>query len=287
MEDTAIDRYFFVPKMYLKNIITSNGSEGLYSFIWKGEPGIGKSHMTMQTLEEMGMRNKKEYAVLSGYTTPLELYTFLYHNREKIVVLDDIPNVFDNETSYHILLSALWTVTGGRMIYYLTSSPALKVPSSFEFKGKIIFLTNRMPIDSVSLRSRCLFYEMNLAFWQKLEIMEEIAKNKGIEDDVMNFIRNNTDETTKDFNIRTLVKINSLYLQNSEDWKRLALEQLEVDEMLKLVKHICSTTEKPLEQIRKFTEATGHSRRTFYRLKERLKNNEISKETYVYDTDLA
>jgi hypothetical protein len=285
--ENALDRNYYVPKMYIRNIVSSSLSSGLSSFIWKGEPGIGKSHVTMHTLEELGLLKNKDYAVLSGYATPLELYTFLYENRNKIVVLDDIPNIFENETSYHLLLSVLWTVTNERMVYYLTSSNKLKVPGQFEFRGKVIFLTNRMPKDYASLLSRCLFYEMNLPYWQKLEIMEEIAKSEQLSEDVMMFIRSNTDETTKNFNLRTLVKINGLYLHNNGDWKRLALEQLEADETLKFIKHICSTIEKPSEQVRKFIEDTGHSRRTFYRLKEKLKSNAISNETYVYDADLA
>lgn len=276
---TGLDeKYFYVPKMYIRTVIKSTPESGLTSFIWKGEPGIGKSHTTMQTLEELGLRNKKDYAVLSGYTTPLELYTFLYENREKIVVLDDIPNVFENETSYHILLSALWTVTSERMIYYLTSSPRLKVPNSFNFKGKIIFLTNRMPADSSSLRSRCMFYEMNLTFWDKLELMEEIARTTGISPDVMQFIRENANETTKNFNLRTMVKINSLFLQNIEDWRRLALEQLREDETLRLIRQLCRSYEKSTDQVKLFTEATGLSRATFFRLKGRLATDRTHEE---------
>ena len=286
-EESAVKRNFYIPKMYIKNIIGSGASEGLSSFIWKGEPGIGKSFVTLQTLEELGLDKKKDYAVLSGYATPLELYTFLYKNRNKIIVLDDIPNIFENETSYHLLLSVLWTVTNERMVYYLSSSDKLEVPNEFEFKGKIIFLTNRMPKESSSLKSRCLFYEMRLVYWQKLEIMEEIAKERNIPNEVISFIRNNTDETTKNFNMRTLVKINGLFERNRENWQMLAIEQLESDEMMKLVKTICATAERPSKQVKMFVEATGHSRRTFYRLKEKLAENAISKETYIYNADLA
>jgi hypothetical protein len=280
-EDSASKRHFYIPKKYIANIISSGAESSLCSFIWKGEPGIGKSHVTLHTLEEMGLRNKKEYAVLSGYITPLELYTFLYHNRNKIVVLDDIPNIFDDDVSYHLLLSILWTVTGERMVYYLTSSSKLKVPSSFEFKGKVIFLTNRLPKESESLRSRCLLYEMNLPYWQKLEIMEDIAKTQEISQDVMAFIRGNTDETTKNFNLRTLVKINGLYLHNNGDWRTLAIEQLGTDETLVLVKRLCTAIEKTSEQVREFTEKTGLSRTTFFRLKEKLRNNSTARELYV------
>jgi hypothetical protein len=283
--ENALDRNYYVPKMYIRNIVSSSIDSGLTSFIWKGEPGIGKSHVTMQTLEELGLRKNKDFAVLSGYATPLELYTFLYENRNKIVVLDDIPNIFENETSYHLLLSILWTVTYERMVYYLTSSNKLKVPGQFEFKGKVIFLTNRLPKDSTSLLSRCLFYEMNLPYWQKLEIMEDIAKEGAISEDVMMFIRSNTDETTKNFNLRTLVKINGLYLHNNGDWKRLSLEQLEIDETLRLVKEICSTIEKTSEQFRVFHERTGNSRATFFRMKDKLRNNSISREIYVRDIE--
>lgn len=267
-----IEKHFYIPINYIKNVTQAQEDDGLYSFIWLGNAGLGKTHTTIQELNKIGEKGK-DWEILSGYATPLELYTFLYENKDKIVVLDDIPSLFDNPISYHILLSILWNVSKVRTVSYLSSSQKLKVPSKFDFRGKVIFLTNIMPKEAESLKSRCLFYETKFSYADKIAVMQEIAKIREIPNEIIDYVVDNTDETTNNLNFRLLIKIYGLYKMDKTNWKQLADEQLNKDEYMSLVKTLTKTINKVSEQVSKWTDETGMSRRSFFYYKKRMEKD--------------
>jgi hypothetical protein len=116
-----------------------------------GPAGVGKSHTVTTMLEqELGMPARiqglePKYEVISGHISPIMLYTKLYSlcDEGSVLVLDDC-DVLEDLESVNILKAALDTKKV-RRIHWGTASHVLEkegVPTSFEFRGGVIFLTN-------------------------------------------------------------------------------------------------------------------------------------------------
>jgi hypothetical protein len=116
-----------------------------------GPAGVGKSHTVETVLEEMlGVPAriqsiKPSYEIISGHISPIMLYTKLYEYADKnaVLVLDDC-DVLEDLDALNILKAALDTKKT-RRIHWGTASHVLEkegVPTSFEFHGGVIFLTN-------------------------------------------------------------------------------------------------------------------------------------------------
>lgn len=116
-----------------------------------GPAGIGKSQTVLTELDEtLGMQAKllgvkPKFDVICGHITPIMLYTKLYEMADKgsVLVLDDC-DVLEDIDALNILKAALdtkkvrkitWGSAGGHL-------DKMEVPSSFEFHGGVIFLTN-------------------------------------------------------------------------------------------------------------------------------------------------
>ena len=71
------------------------------------------------------------------------MYMTLYEHPDSVVFLDDCDAMFRNLPALGILRSALWGATRrNRLVNY--NSSQLKTPSSFYFKGRIIFAINTL-----------------------------------------------------------------------------------------------------------------------------------------------
>lgn len=117
----------------------------LNSVIITGAAGIGKTWNVERILEDYERKQGQHWMEVGGRCSPSGLYQALWacRNEGSILVLDDVE-VWDEEDSLNILKKALDT-TKRRTIDWRTASKALEdkgIPNSFEFKGKVIFLTN-------------------------------------------------------------------------------------------------------------------------------------------------
>lgn len=116
-----------------------------------GPAGVGKSHTVIKTLDEnLGvparlMSIEPSYEVISGHISPIMLYTKLYQLSAAncVLVLDDC-DVLEDIEALNILKAALDTKKT-RRIHWGSAGHVLekeRVPTSFEFRGGVIFLTN-------------------------------------------------------------------------------------------------------------------------------------------------
>ena len=201
--------------------------------------------------------------------TPLELYQFLYDNKDnKVLVLDDTMGFFNNPINIGIVLSALWG-EGKRIVHYHSSSGRLKVPQSFIFNSKVVWCVNELPKQLEAVKSRCFYHELKFSYKEKIKLFYEIAKLKKIPLEVVDFIKENTDELTSDMDFRLLLKVYDISLHN-KNWKELCERLLGKSEKLILLKKYLEESLSIGEAQRKWCEATGHHRATFYRLKTNL-----------------
>ena len=133
-----LERRYASFESYIKEL--SNGR--IHNLIINGPAGVGKTHAVEKFLDVYAVGRFK---VVKGHMTPLSLYGNLFFHRDhnSILVLDDIDSVFKKIEGVNLLKAAMDTGSVRRINW--ESSSALKgvgIPDSFEFKGKIILISN-------------------------------------------------------------------------------------------------------------------------------------------------
>jgi hypothetical protein len=263
-------------KNFVKAVVNSEGV--LNSLFVYGQGGLGKSTNVLQALKETG----KKYVYISNYTTPLEFYNFLYEHKKDIIILDDTENIFENGSKFvNLLKGALWGVEKDRkrIVTYLTTDKRLRAPYQFEFTGKIFFLLNKMPSESdlliKALLSRSLIYELKFSQEEIVNLFEEFIKEPyrklllKEKQEILSFLKENTDDTTEELSLRTILKMYDLYIEDKQNWKEMSKVFLKKDEDLCTFKSIIAETKDLKEAESRFTSETGLSPRTFWRWKKR------------------
>ena len=276
----VLKELYDIPREYIKSVATGFNN----SLILLGKQGLGKSFLALETLNTQ----KSNYRYHSGFTSPMALYKLLYENRGK-----DIINVFDNTNglvsqpqALSLVLNALYSVSGNREIMWNSTTAKLQVPTRFIYEAKTIFITNELPKAYTSrlILSRCLIYDFQFPFVDIIKIMYEIAKTKHPKLEkkerlnIVDFIRDNCDESSVNFDLRIQQHIENLYLYDKINWGKLSLPLLTKDTRLFVLKNIlkeCATMENPIQKsVEKFKEAgkgaRGFSEREFYLLKGKL-----------------
>lgn len=247
-------------KEYLK-IITSSDSK-INCLILEGEQGIGKSTIVKSILKELG----KDIYYINSYTTSLAFYKTLYLNRYKHIILDDVFGIFNDEKGTAIL-RAITNTENIRYVKYESTSDKLDVPSNFFFEGSITILTNDLTNEmNYSLLNRAIHRRIIFTLEEKFNLMSKIAEFNypDIElGEVIQFVRENVDDTTKNFTFRSVLKIIEFFIHNKESWKEMALEELEKDEELVYVKSIMNLSTETRNSL--WIEKTGKSVRTLQR----------------------
>jgi len=254
----------------LTEVLTKSKLSGL---ICVGNGGIGKSYKILKKLNEL----KADFSYFTAFSTPLELYHTLYENNGKIIILDDVESLLDNSKCVSLLKNALWGATGTRVLNYKSTSELLKAPKQFEFTGKLIIITNKIgsDVNLKALVSRVLFCDLKFDYPDILFMMNEISKNdyEGLNqeqrNEVVNFIKENSNPCILDFNLRILIKSFEIY-KNMANWKEMVKDMLKVDDKLQILYEILQMKMSVKDQIDEFYKKTGHSRITYFRLKRQL-----------------
>lgn len=138
------------------------------SLLITGTTGTGKSYTVYDKLNQLGLEKGEDWVLVKGKTTAYGVYRTLFLNRYKTIVYDDSDDVFGGNDTRNLLKAALdsygvrvlsWqsklTVDMGGMspeekeLQYIEIEEALragddsvKMPSEFEFKGRVIFISN-------------------------------------------------------------------------------------------------------------------------------------------------
>lgn len=258
-----LERLYFVPKEYIKMVL-SKKAKGLLLY---GEAGLGKSFNVKRALIESNLKEGIDFNFVAGHITPLQLYKKLYFNKEKLIILDDI-NILESKINLNMLKACL-SDNGGIVEY---SSSALKdLPNQFYFTGRIIILLNDKPKNNEHLKaveSRILTYHLEMDYNTKISILYDIAKAdyEGVSleerQEICKWIKENTNEGTKNLSIRLLKLCFEFYKWDKQNWKGLAMAYIQNDELSSLI--LKGMPEK------EWCAETGMSRRSYYVYKKGL-----------------
>lgn len=220
---------------YMEDFVDMTVKGPCNSLIIAGEGGLGKSWTVQDrlhraglkeiTMDEEGNRSEGDYEFVKGHSSAKGLYRSLYENREGIVVYDDCDMVLKDPEAVSILKGALDSYERRFVSWMVEARGADALPRRFEFKGKVIFLSNlslgRLP---QPLLSRSLFVDVDMTIPDKFSRMRKIApavmphvplKQKL---ELIAFLETFA-EHIGDLNMRTFGKCCLIITQYPKDWK--------------------------------------------------------------------
>ena len=181
------------------------------SLIITGQGGLGKSYEVKQSLKE----SRKEFYFIKGGTSTAGLFETLFTYNGGLIVFDDCDSVFDNVESVNILKSATDSdeeriisrrikthfetkgMSQADIMSNYTGDISLadkkenfnpsnkgKLPKSFEFTGRIIFISNLNinEIDPVLINRASAHIDVDLTHDQIIERMRRVLR--GVRRDV-------------------------------------------------------------------------------------------------------
>ena len=214
------------------------------SVVISGPGGLGKSHTVTKALNDAGMRDvtlldefevggkintSKSYRVIKGYSTPKGLYRTLYENKDGVVVFDDCDSVLKDPVSLNLLKGALDSYSR-RVISWRADMRDEELPQSFEFKGRVVFISN-LSSDSMdqAIITRSMAVDLTMTTKQKVERMRHIVSeadflpeySKQEKADALDLI-DSLQEDVKELSLRTLIQTTKIRKSSGAKWKDLA-----------------------------------------------------------------
>ena len=229
---------------FVGDMVTMLAQGDQASVVITGPGGLGKTFNVLSTLQKNGMQDltsleefmegtvvstKKSFVIIKGYSTPKGLYRALYENRNGVIVFDDCDSVLRDPVSLNLLKAALDSYDR-RVISWRADIRDDDLPTSFEFKGRVIFISNMSAnqLDQAIL-TRSLVVDLTMTNTQKVERMRFLLSQsdfmpeyeREFKQDAMDLIAKLQDEV-KELSLRTLIQVTKIRKSNGKNWKNLA-----------------------------------------------------------------
>ena len=236
---TINERFAFVADM-----VTMLAKGDQASVIVTGPGGLGKSYTVTQALRAAGLKDvsladdmevgatvsKKSYRVIKGYSTPKGLYRALYENRNSVLVFDDTDSVLRDPVSLNLLKGALDSYSR-RIISWRADMKDEDLPQSFEFKGRVVFISNlsSASIDQAII-TRSMAVDLSMTTAQKIDRMKFLCQSPEFmpefsatfKNDALELIESLQD-SVRELSLRTLIQVAKIRKSNPNGkWKALA-----------------------------------------------------------------
>ena len=211
---------------FLSDMVTMLAKGDQPSVVVTGAGGLGKSYTVMQALKKSGLKDmsvlaeyeigasvpKNAFVTIKGQCTPKGLYRTLY------------------PVSLNILKGALDSYSK-RIISWRADTKDEELPQSFEFKGRVVFISN---MDSTNLDqailTRSMAVDVSMTPQQKIERMQYLLKQETFMPDysmshkveALLLIQKLADNV-KELSLRTLIQVTKIRKSSpSANWKDLA-----------------------------------------------------------------
>ncbi len=216
------------------------------SLIVTGMAGSGKTYEIQSQIKKSGLKRPDDWHLQKGHSSPFGLYSTLYTNRNKLIVFDDCDSVFGDAVSANLLKAALdsydvreisWSSKSTIPKEMFDQDPdkylspekgAPQYPDQFEFKGRIIFISN-LPSSKIepAIISRSLTIEIQMTHDELTERMQSIIEaimpdiDVKVKQEVLDYMKEHAEDfAANETNMRTFV--NSIKIRMCDpNWKRL------------------------------------------------------------------
>lgn len=213
------------------------------AMIVSGPPGLGKSFTVEKIVERL---DESDYTIVKGFVRATGLYRALheYSKKGQVVVFDDADSIFFDDAALSLLKAACDTIE--RRVISWRAETTMKlddgdtIPTSFEFEGSVIFITN-MDFDRI-VDNQAKFHEHVAAMISRAHYVDLSMKNRrdylirikqvvaeGMLADsltqnqikqVVDFIEENIN-SLRELSLRMAIKIASTMKSNPNKWERI------------------------------------------------------------------
>jgi len=228
---------------FLEQMVTMVADGTMASCVITGEGGLGKTYTVLKSLENAGLTNvtdlmalevgqrvdlKKSYRIIKGFSTAKGLYRTLFECNGMTIVFDDCDSILKDDVARNILKGALDSYSK-RYISWMADMRDEDLPKSFEFTGRVIFVSN-MPMDRIdqAIRTRSMCVDLSMSESQKLERMEVIVRSDEFLPDVsdvaktaaLTFLKGQIGQVAN-LSLRSLIQVSKI-AQRGGQWQDLA-----------------------------------------------------------------
>jgi hypothetical protein len=246
MTDDQIIERLRVRFKVLDDMTTATKMGIVRAMIVSGAAGVGKSYGVEAVLGQQGAeKDELKYEFVKGKISPLMLYSKLYEYRDEgsVVVFDDCDSVLEDDTSINILKAALDS-SDVRTINWNTTSKFLStndLPTSFDFAGAVIFITNtkfdsskstKLAPHLAAIESRCHYLDLTIdTLREKMLRIRQIVSDGMLEKycfaaeteaEIIDFVDNNK-HNIRGLSLRTVLKVADLRAAFPDTWQDMAL----------------------------------------------------------------
>jgi len=229
---------------FVGDMVTMLAQGDQASVVITGPGGLGKTFNVLSSLQKNGMQDltsleefmegtvvstKKSFVVIKGYSTPKGLYRALYENRNGVIVFDDCDSILRDPVSLNLLKAALDSYER-RVISWRADIRDDDLPTSFEFKGRVVFISNLSSVQlDQAILTRSLVVDLTMTNTQKVERMRFLLSQadfmpeyeREFKQDAMDLIAKLQDEV-KELSLRTLIQVTKIRKSSGKNWKNLA-----------------------------------------------------------------
>lgn len=234
---------------FLEQMVTMVADGTMPSCVITGEGGLGKSYTVMKSLEKAGLKNitdladfqvgqkinvSKSYRVVKGFSTAKGLYRTLFESNGMTVVFDDCDSILKDDVARNLLKGALDSYSK-RYISWMADMRDDDLPKSFEFTGRVIFVSN-IGLEKIdqAIRTRAMCVDLSMQEQEKIERMEVIARSDEFLPEVSDlaktqalaFLKANVGKVPN-LSLRSLIQVSKIASRGGkwEDLARYALSQ--------------------------------------------------------------
>jgi hypothetical protein len=238
-----------------------------------GRHGTGKSEIVRRTLGVPERSSAADVRVLyvEGHTQPFGLYRQLWEHRGQAVVLDDLDRLYADSDCVRLLKALCNTVREKRLNWLtnLTMNEG-RVPSSFTTTSSVILIANEWKSLNPNVRAledRAIILHFNPS-------NTEVHRRVGAwlnDPDVYGFIEHLLPMIPA-VSMRHYCKGSQLRKAGLSDWRASLLQMVVPDSRVACVLAMQHDPSMRTEEARavRFSEITGASRATYFRIKARL-----------------
>ena len=195
-----------------------------------GQPGIGKSFIVRQQLEAAGLKRDKDYIQVSGHSSPFGLYKLLHDHRDSMVVFDDTDSILFNTISANIIKASLDSYDARYVSWYSNVAEQQELDPSFEFTGRIIFISNTFleKIDP-AIRSRAFCFDLKMSNEEISEHMQNILADiepkvsKHLRQEALDYLKTIQNQFSN-YSLRVLIqaiRIRAYCQISGKDWRQM------------------------------------------------------------------
>lgn len=257
-------------------LVTVQASDKMHALIVEGPAGWGKTTAVDDAMKSAGV----QAVHLGSYSTPLNLFNFLFQNPDKFVVIDDCAGLFSDQSSMALLKAATWGQSKGRVMKW-GSTTNKAAADEFIFHGKLVIICNSFPStpDAEAIRSRSFPYRIDISVSRAKDLLEKAAVDKNWYPDtktsqaIVKFLSSRlTSGSLSQISYRTLQMGYELARHNADQWEMLlnAMIVSSPEDPKKLIRKLAKLDLKVKEQIQRFEESTGLKRRTFFKYRREM-----------------